>query len=102
MTMHETDFRDTVITSLATLEANSNTTSETLKRIEKAVFTGNGTPSLVAQVATLNADIDTIKRAVPAKVQDRKETAVTSAGVATLVLGVIMAIEKLWPMLKIG
>lgn len=100
--MNDSEFHDSVVASLATLEANASAQTQALARLEKVLLIGNGEPALTATVAALKADMATriseareLREAVGAgKTTVRKESLITSTGVSTVLLGVYMALQK--------
>lgn len=105
--MQEPEFHDAVIRALARLEASETANLQTLARIEKIVFTGNGQPSLIVQIATLNSQMAERQKegaalastVTPDKTQVRKETVVTSAMITTIIIGVVAAVDRLLPVI---
>lgn len=109
--MNEQEFHDTVVASLATLEAHESATrvqvsqvGDSVARIEKVLIIGNGSPSLVAQVAKLNAQMEERIREAGElrenvggdKTNVRKESVVTSTAVAAIVVGLLTGIKTVF------
>lgn len=86
--MDDHEFRDTVVASLATLEAREGARAQWEQRIEKALM-GNGQPGLIHKVATLE--------------ERSSMTKATGAGAASGgVAGIVLLIAGEWLKQKLG